>query len=154
MEREEVLDRHKKNNAYIRILENCLKDKKVIEKIKKEYEIVDFIEEGKEDKKVIEKYLDKEETAKILEMIKDKVEKKKIVKKIFSLKSYSGEGIKEIKEILDVEGELHYRGSSTFSIEENAMDFKEAEAKLSKALGLIEARSKEKKAEFEILKEK
>lgn len=153
-EREEVLDRHKKNNAYIKILENCLKDKRTIQKIEEEYELVDFVDGGKENNKIFEKYLDKEETARILEMIKDKVEKKKFVKKIFSLKSYGGEGINDIKKILDVEGEIHYRGSSVFSIEENAMDFKEAENKLAKALGEIEKRSKEKKAEFEILKEK
>ena len=153
-EREEVLDRHKKNNAYTKILENCLKNKEVIGKIKKDFEIVDFVDEGKEDKKIFEKYLDKDEIMKLLEMVKDKVEKVKIVNKTFILRSYSREGLKEIKEILDVEGEIHYRGSSVFNIMQTAMDFKVAENKLTKSLEEIERRAKEKKAEFEILKEK
>mgnify|MGYP001561412272 FL=1 len=87
-------------------------------------------------------------------MIKDKVEKMKIVSKTFILRSYSGEGLKEIKEILDVEGEIHYRGSSVFNIAQTAMDFKVAENKLIKLLEEIERRAKDKKAEFEILKER
>ncbi len=154
-EREEVLDWHQKNRAYSRILESNLENSaEIIKKINEDYDLVDFIEEGREHPEIFEKYLGKETAKKILLMIKEKAEKEKSVKKIFMLKSFSDSGMSELKQILSVEGELHYQGSSVFSIEISAKDFKEANSKLEESLKEIEKRAKEKKALFEMLKEK
>ncbi len=154
-EREEVLDWHQKARAFRRILESSVKNSgDIIEKIIKDYDLVDFVEQGREKPEIFEKYLGKEDAKKILLMIKEKAEKEKVVKKIFMVKSLSNSGISDMKQILDVDGEIHYRGSSIFSISISGKDFKEAEHKLEISLNEIEKRAKEKKAEFEILKGK
>ena len=87
-------------------------------------------------------------------MLAEKEEREKHAKKIFILKANSDSGLEDIKEILSLpDVDIHYLGSSLFSIEAIASNFKEANTKVNMALEQIEKHSKEKKAQFE-LKEK
>ena len=97
--------------------------------------------------------------AKIKEFI---IDKKNIEVSVFnsddvelSLKSFSESGVEDIKDILDVGGaEIHYLGSSNFSVSVSGRDFKEANNNLEKVLEEIEKRAKKRKAFLEVKKEK
>ena len=123
----------------------------IIEEIKKSYEIPEFLEEAKSNSKIIEEFLSKKESESLEKILSEKKEKEKIVKRIISLASSSPQGIKEIKEILSAkEAEIHYLGSSKFSISVSGLNFKEANQKLESVLEKIEKEAKQRKAIIEI----
>jgi|SRR3989344_249388 len=152
-ERESVLNKYQKERTFISLTKTISKDsEKVLEKIKKDYDLADFYDEAKENPKIIEKYFSKEETEKMSRILSEKKEKEKEVKKIISIKSFSDSGTKDIKEILNIKDtEIHYLGSSKFSITAKAKDFKEANIKVLSIIQEIEKRAKEKKAILEII---
>lgn len=154
-EREAVLEGYKKEKALNSVLKVVGEDsEKIIGEIKEENTIPDFLAEVEENPKVLEKFLSKEKAKKVFEIISEKEEKEKKVEKRINLRSFSEQGVKDIKEILDVEAEIHYLGSGKFSVSAKGRDFKEANAKLNYALEEMEKRAKEKKAVFEVLREK
>jgi translation initiation factor 2 alpha subunit (eIF-2alpha) len=151
-EREGVLEENKKEKALSSMLKIIGENpQKVIEKIKEDFSVVDFIDEAKEEPKIIEKYLQKENALKLAKILSEKEEREKRVEGRFMLKTFSGEGINHIKEILDVKNcEIHYLGSSNYSIAVSGKEFKESNAKLSEILELIKKRAKEKGAIIEV----
>ena len=151
-ERESVLLKYQKEKNLKNMLKSIVSDPdKIIEEIKKSYEIPEFLEEAKSNPKVIEKFLSKKESEALEKILSEKKEKEKIVKRTISLSSSSPQGVKEIKEILSVkEAEIHYLGSSKFSISVSGLNFKEANQKLESILQKIEKEAKQKKAIIEI----
>jgi translation initiation factor 2 alpha subunit (eIF-2alpha) len=151
-ERDQVIEEHKKERALASMLkiigENA---EKVIEKIKEELSVTEFIDEAKEDPKIIEKYLQKENALKLAKILSEKEEREKKVDGKFMLKTFSGNGINQIKEILDIKNcEIHYLGSSNYSIAVSGKEFKESNAKLAEILEEIKKRAKEKGASIEV----
>ncbi|MBI2452203.1 S1 RNA-binding domain-containing protein [Candidatus Pacearchaeota archaeon] len=155
-ERDMALDRHKKEAALKSLLKAIGEEPaRIIDNIKDSYDVGDFFEEIKSNPKLFEKFLSKEKAEKISKMLSEKVEKEKFVKKKFVLKSLSEHGVRDIKEILNFENvDIKYLGSSTFSASSSGRDFKEAEGSLARILEEIEKKAKEKRAFFEIVKEK
>ena len=127
---------------------------KTLIEIREKYDLVEFFEEAKNTPELLNKFFSKEESEKIYKIISEKTDKVKIVKKTFKLSSNSPSGVKEIKEILNIpQVEIHYFGSSTFSISVEANDFKEANKKLTLILEEIEKKARQKHLSFS-LKEK
>ena len=149
-EKSETLERHKREKAFANMLKTIGEKENVIEEIKKEHDISEFLEEAREDVKVLEKYFDKEKAKKLFGILAEKIGKDKVVEEKFVLRSEEEDGIKVIKEILDVDAEIHYLGSGRFSINASGKDFKEADIKLNETLEEIRKRAEKKKAFFEI----
>ncbi len=153
-ERESVFDRFKKEAAFKNILKLAGEDtSKVLNKIKEKYSIEDFLDSARSDPSILADYFSKESAQKVSKLLVEKGDKDKEVSGRFMLKSMSENGVKEIKEILDVDSEIHYLGSGKFSISVSAQDFKEANHKLESMMKELADRAKKKKAVFEILKE-
>jgi translation initiation factor 2 alpha subunit (eIF-2alpha) len=70
------------------------------------------------------------------------------------LRSDSEVGVEDIKSILDVTAQIHYLGGSKFTITVSGADFKDANVKMQNILEKIEKKAREKKAFFEIEKDK
>lgn len=155
-EKDEVLERYKKERALVNMLKTVgEKPEPIIEKIKESYEIVEFIEEVREDIKVLEKFVSAENAKKLFEIISEKEGREKVVERVFVLKSFSERGVEDLKEVLDLkEVNVHYLGSSMFSVSASGKDFKGAEGKMEGILEEIEKRAKKMKVEFRVKKEK
>ncbi len=152
-EREEVLEKHKKERSLTSMLKNVVANpEEIVKKIKKEEDFILFLEEAKDNPETLKKYFTKEQIEKLISILKEKVEKKKEVKKIFKLSSNSKEGINEIKYILDIpDVDIRYLGSSKFSLLLKEKDFKEANKKIAAVIEELKSRSKQKHAVFEII---
>lgn len=155
-ERDEVIERYQKEKTFLSILKTSVKEpEKVIEKINENYELSEVFDRAREEPEVIKPFVSKEEFEKLSKILLEKREKEKEAKKIFVLKSFAPDGLEEIKEMLKgITAEVHYLGSSQFSIETKAKDFKDANHALESALGEIAKRAKAKSAQFELAKEK
>ena len=155
-EREEVLERHKKERTLKSMLKTIIKEpEKIIGKIKQEYEIPDFIEEARENPKILNKFLNKTEAERLSKLLEEKKEKPKTVKKILLLKTTSPTGIEDIKSILETKNtKISYLGSSKFSISTSGKDFKEANSRMDSALEKIEEQAKSRHAHLEIKEKK
>ncbi|MFH1802204.1 MAG: hypothetical protein ABH864_02005 [archaeon] len=154
-EKDVVLDLHKKEKAFRSVLKFVGEDAdSVLSKIKVENNLGEFFLAVKEKPSLLEKYISGDKASKVLEVFSEKEGGEKVVERRFTLKSDSAQGIEDIKHILDVEAEVHYLGSSRFSISFKGKDFREANAKMEEVLGEIEKRAKEKNAELDIVKEK
>lgn len=151
-EREEILERYKKERTLISLLKAiCASPTELVQKLRDKYPLWEFSDKLKEDPSIIEKFVSKQEQEKIAKLLLEKREKEKEVKRVFVLQSFSDSGLQEIKEILSVKDAIvKYLGSSQFSISSSASDFKEANNKINASLELIESRSKEKKAHFQL----
>jgi translation initiation factor 2 alpha subunit (eIF-2alpha) len=153
-ERDDVLERYKKERAFANMLKVAgEKPDEVIAKVRKDYDMLEFFDEVREDPKLLEKYLSKEKAEKVAQIISEKEEREKRVESVISLKSSGSSGVEDIKEILNIKDvEIHYLGSSRFSVSMSAGDFKEASHKMEGVLSEIEERAKKKGAEFEVVK--
>lgn len=151
-EREEILERSKKEQTFKIILKTISKTpEKIIEKIKKNYNLVDFFDKAKEDPSILNKILSKAEAEALAKIFSERKEKGKIVKKIITLKTQSPSGLKDIQNTLEVEdADIHYLGSSKFSISVSGKDFKEANLKIQSIIEEIGKKAKEKKIEFSV----
>ena len=151
-ERETVEERHKKEKTFTSLLKAIVKDAdKVLEKIKEKFELGHFFDQVRTKPELLHEFLKKEHAQSLAKMIAEKEEREKKVRHIFILKSMNETGIEEIKEILNIpDATIKYLGSSQFSIEAKGKDFKEANLKVSALLQVIEQRTKEKKAQFEL----
>ena len=102
-EREFVIENDKKEKTLLNMLKTITKSpEKILSEIKVEYSALDFLLEAKENPKIVENFLSREESAKLCEIIKEKQDKKKIVKAHISLTTLSPKGLLEIKEILNI----------------------------------------------------
>lgn len=151
-EREKAQEQYKKEKTFVSLLGTFVQNAhEVTTKIKKAYILADFFDKIKEQPSLLETFIDKESALKLSKMLAEKEEREKHAKKIFMLKTNSDSGLEDIKEILSVPDiEIHYLGSSLFSISSIAANFKEANSKVDAALEKIEKCSKEKKAHFEV----
>ncbi|MDO8459788.1 MAG: hypothetical protein Q7S74_01640 [Nanoarchaeota archaeon] len=151
-EKQYVLEKNQRE----RVLKNILKlgvenPDDILQKIKEKYDIIDFFEEAKANTDVFSQFMTKEQAKKIAVAFAEKSEKEKFVKRSIIMCSFSDSGLDDIKHALDVKGaEIHYLGSSMFSISVSAKDFKEANINLIAIIKEIEHRSKEKKILFEV----
>lgn len=151
-ERVRVLEAYKKERALASILKIAGENaEKVIAKIKEKYFLVDFFDEFESEPKLLEEFLVGEKAKKVAQMFFEKSVKEKKVEKKFSLKSFSGSGVEDLKEILDFpDVEIHYLGSGTFSLFAKGADFKSAGAKIEEIMKEIESRAKKKNAVLEL----
>jgi translation initiation factor 2 alpha subunit (eIF-2alpha) len=150
-EREGALERVKKEKILKGILKSIVKNPgEALEKIKSEYDVIEFLDEARENPKIFEKFVGKEEGEKIMKVLSEKDKKERSILMKIKLKSDSGSGVLDIKEVLDLDAEVHYLGSSKFSIEVIGEDFKEADLKMVEVLGEIEKKAKENKVIYEV----
>lgn len=153
-EREQALENYKKERNLISIFKTFTKDpEKKIKEIKNKYTILEFIEESRKNKKILEEFFTKQEIEKLIPLLEEKETREKEVKKIFTLKSLSSNGIDEIKSILLPESkkaDIKYLGSSQFSITVKAPDFKDANIILNEIISKININARAKKVAFEL----
>ena len=151
-ERDEVLEGYKKEKRIISMLKAVVKNHEgIIKKIKEEYDLDEFFEKARESLDTLKKFFSEEEVVKIAGMLKEKIQKDKLVKKIFKIASNSSKGLLDLKDILNIKDvEIKYLGSSRFSISVKAGDFKEANKKLTIAIDGIKHKAKEKGIIFEV----
>ncbi|MDP4039025.1 MAG: hypothetical protein Q8P57_00370 [Candidatus Pacearchaeota archaeon] len=154
-ERDEVLERHKKEKTLNSILKPVLKEKtpEVLKKIKEHYELSDFLDEARENPEIIEKFVPKSFFPALIKILSEKKEKDKSVKKTIILKSLSESGIKDIKKILSTKDEntqIHYLGSSKFEIKTTAKDYKTANHSLDNLINYIKENAKKLHMQMEI----
>jgi translation initiation factor 2 alpha subunit (eIF-2alpha) len=151
-EKEEIRERYTKERTLTSIFKAVLENyEEILLKIKSKEDLWKLYDEAKENPSILEVYLSKENAKKISGLLSEKKEKEKESKKIFVLKSFSEKGLEDIKEILDLKQEvdIHYLGSSQFSISSKGKEFKEINSKIDDALATIEKKAKDKKAIFE-----
>ncbi len=150
-EREEIQDKYQKERTFKSILKTIAKSpEKIIEKIEKELELWKFFDLAKEDSSLIKKFFPEKEALELARLLAEKKEREKIAKKTFSIKSLSPGGINDIKSALaQANLEIHYLGSSKFSISATGKDFREANSKVTISLEKIKSKAKEKKLIFE-----
>jgi translation initiation factor 2 alpha subunit (eIF-2alpha) len=154
-EKEEIKDKYEKERNLLSMLKASLKKpEEVFKKIMSEYEAPEFIEEARSNPAIVEKFIPKSEVPVFTKILAEKKEKEKIAKKNVSIKSYSPEGINDIKSALQTAEsanniEIHYLGSSKFSLSAKGKDFKQANHKVLTAIEQIKNKSKEKKFLFE-----
>ncbi len=155
-EREHAQDKYKRERTLVNLLKNFVKNpEEVLHQIKSEHDTAEFLDEAKEDPALLEKYIGKENASKIAVLLSEKESRDKVVRKEFNLQSTASDGLTQIQEILSLDGvEIHYLGSSRFSIETSAKDFKTADLALNSALEEISKRAQKKKASLQIVKEK
>ncbi|MDO8563461.1 MAG: hypothetical protein Q7R87_00445 [Nanoarchaeota archaeon] len=153
-EREQALENYKKERNLISIFKTFTKEpEKKIKDIKTKYTVLEFIEESRKNKKMLEEFFTKPEVEKLIPLLEEKETREKEVKKVFTLKSLSSNGIDEIKSILTPESkkaDIKYLGSSQFSITVKALDFKEANITLNEITSRINTNAKSKKLAFEL----
>lgn len=154
-ERDEAKERYEKERSLFGMLKAVVKNpQEILEKIKLKYEAHEFLESVKEDIKTAEEFLSKEIAQAFKKILSEKKEKQKEVKKEIVLKSFSPEGVKDIKDILSAPSakgiDIKYLGSSKFSLSASAKDPKTADHKIQLALKEIESRAKAKKMVLEI----
>src|SRR3989344_2187743 len=102
-ERQEVLERYKKERSFASMLKTIASNpEEIVKKIKKEHDLVSFLEEAKDNTEILKKYFSKEQIEKLSKVLKEKINKEKEVKKIFKISSTSNIGVLDIKEILDI----------------------------------------------------
>lgn len=153
-ERVLVMDQYKKERNFISILKTSVKNSEtILKKIKSSYNLADFLEEARNNPKLLEKFMTKTEAQKLSKLLEEKREKERKIKKVITLKSSSSSGLADIQEILNLpDSDIHYLGSSRFSISASSTDFKQAQQKIDLALEQIEKRAKQKHALLEIEK--
>lgn len=151
-ERDELLDKNKKEKTAQALLKAVLKDpEKTIKKIMDSMQLSDFINKAKLDIKSVSQYISKEEMLVLEKALAEKKDKDKSAKSIITIKSFANSGIIDIKEVLSSkEVEVSYLGSGKFAVSSIANDFKEANHKLNLTLEKMQKKAKEKKIVFEI----
>jgi len=155
-EKEECLLHYQKEKTFSTMLKSNIKDyEKVISSIKETHDLADFYDEAKTNPKILEKHLKKTDAEQIEKILAEKKETSKQAKAVFILRTLDELGLNEIKNILSKENaDIHYLGSSQFSISARGRDFKEANLNLSSSLQKIENEAKAKKIFFRIKEEK
>jgi translation initiation factor 2 alpha subunit (eIF-2alpha) len=151
-ERDDVLEKYKREKTAQTMLSNALKNSpETLKKILAEYSYYDFISAAKANPTLITKFANGEALTNLQRILVEKKEKEKTSKRIFTLRSDSSSGLEDIKKIISCENvDIHYLGSSQFSVWAKGKEFKEANQHVESALALIQKRAKELKAHFEM----
>lgn len=151
-ERDEAISKNEKEKTLIAMIKAISKEhESIVNSIKKEYELADFSDEIKSNHSLLDKFFKKSEAEQISKILNDKKEVKKEVKRNFVIRTLSESGLEDIKSSLSIkEANIHYLGSSQFSVSASGRDFKEANTKITAILHEIETKAKSKKMLFEI----
>ncbi len=152
-ERDLVLDKYKKENTLTAILRIILKEKteEVLEEIKKEYDLGEFFDAVKENSKIIEKFVSKTEAEALAKLFVEKKEKEKEIKKEIIVRTQETGGLTHIKQVLNTkDAEIHYLGSSRFSITVKGKNFKAGNTKLENIFKEMKDQAKALKVEFAV----
>jgi translation initiation factor 2 subunit 1 len=152
-ERKEVIDEFQNERKLRSILKTILKEKteEIIEKIKKSDSLSEFLKQSKISSDELIKLVGKENAEKILAILNSQKQKKSIIKKEFSLKTTSSNGINLIKEILKSDkADIRYIGAGKYSIKIESSDLKKADTEIQEIFKEIEHKSKENNLEFNI----
>lgn len=151
-EKEEVLERYKKERSIQNMLKTLVNNpEEVIKKIKEKSSLADFFEEAKENNALLNEFFNETEAEKIKKALAEKAEVQKEVKNIFRLSSDSPSGVIDIKEVLSLkDAKIYYLGSSTYSITVKADNFKNANKKMEEIIKEMQNRAKSKKMLFEL----
>ncbi|MEK6824361.1 MAG: hypothetical protein AABY02_00750 [Nanoarchaeota archaeon] len=100
---------------------------------------------------LLTKFVSKSEAETLQTLFAEKEEREKSVKKTVILKSLSPSGLYDIQQALNTtQAEIHYLGSSVFSVVVKDTDFKRANTKMSQILKEIEDRVKKHTLKLEI----
>lgn len=154
-EKNEILEKYKKEKDYENALKSLLKEKSqtIIEKIKKDFnELTNFFQKAESDKKIIENYIPPELKSEF-EKILLKKKKNAEIKKIINLSCLSEGGIERIKKVLNFEKEnisIKYLAAGKFLLTITSEDFKKAEAILRELEKELEKKAKKENCEFSI----
>lgn len=154
-ERKEVMEQYKQERSSTSILKTILEKEtqKIVEKIKTDYLLItDFLQKAKDSPELLEKYVSKEQAKKILEILNKQKTKISVVKKDFFLKSFSSNGIEQIKNILkefakEEKIEIRYISAGKYSIRSESENIKSADQRANLILEELEKKAKEKKME-------
>lgn len=152
-ERKDLLDKYKKEKVLESIIKPVLKDKtsQILEKIKEEYDLSDFLDQAKENPELIKKFIPKENFEQLKKILSEKKEKEKETKKTIVIRSDAESGISDIKDILsNKNADIRYLGSSTFSVQTKAKDYKMANNLLENIVKQMQEKAKAKKIYFEV----
>lgn len=152
-EKEERLNQEKQERSYVSVIKAIAKEKAedILNKIQAQNNIYDFIKDSVDNPKEFEKIAGKEIASKILTIIQEQKQTNEMIKKEFTLKTTSPEGIKQIKEILSIDkGEINYIAAGKYSIKIIDKDKKTADKKAQEILEEIEKQAKKKNMEFSI----
>lgn len=153
-ETKEIMEKHKQEKSYIKIIKSVLGEKadEIIDKIIKDERLYDFINEGKENPKIIEKVFGKKDAEKILEILLSQKQKKAVIKKEINFTSYDPNGLGLIKKILGniKEAKIGYISAGKYIIKTESENMKNADKKLKDILNKIEKNSKKEKILFEV----
>ena len=154
-EREETLERDKKEKTIRLILKPVLENKtsETLNKISKEYELADFLDEVRENPKLIDKFVTLTQSKKLQKIFSEKREKDKEIKKTIIVNSFSESGLYDIQKVLETKEpnlEIQYKGSSKFSIKIKAKDFKTANHNLEEVLKEMKEKAKKLNVQLEI----
>ena len=102
-------------------------------------------------KKFIKEYYSRNKLKKLEKIFTEKKEKEKSIKRIIKLTTKSSSGLKDIKNTLAIKNaEIHYIGSSKFSVSSKAKDFKTANNKLEETIEKIKELAKKHQVNIEI----
>jgi translation initiation factor 2 alpha subunit (eIF-2alpha) len=158
-EQKEVMDKFKQEQTSMSALKSILKEnyEEVNEKILKDYpSIFDFLSSAREKEEIITKYIPSE----VQSQIKKLTEKKKKfveVKKLLKIKCLLPDGIKKIKEILNIKDEevkTTYIAAGEFQLTFKGEDYKTLNKKIQTILEEIEKQAKSCSCEFSIEEKK
>lgn len=152
-ERDEVLEKEKKEKILKSILKPVLKDKleSIMLKITEKQSASEFFDILKRNPSTIQDFVTKSEAEQIESLFAEKQNKDKIVKKKITAKSMSSSGVKELRELLSTkDAEVAYLGSSQFSISVKAKEFKVANTKMDELLHTLKEKAKKHDIAFEI----
>jgi translation initiation factor 2 subunit 1 len=150
----EILERYGKEKAALTILKVASKnvDSKVDEIKRKYSSLSEFLEKARENESIISEFFNKDESAKIAELIRERMKQKKIeVKTKLSVSFIAPDGITIIKRILDRKDiSVHYLGAPFYSVSSENSDYKTANKKLEKAVEEIVKQVKDAGGKIEV----
>ncbi len=151
-EREEIEERFTKEKTFRALIKSVVPNPEpILLNIKEKFELWRFYDEARENPSLLGQFFGKADIAKLEQIFHEKRESEKIAKRSFILKSFADDGLFEIRAALKFEDcDIHYLGSSVFSISSSGKDFKEANSKLDIILAQLEQKAKDKKLVFEI----
>ena len=152
-EREEVLEKYKKEKILTNMLKSILQDKttEIIKKIKEKYELSDFLDEARENQNILKKFFTPKQTSELEKIFSERKEKEKSVKREIKISSLSESGLYDIKNTLNFDKiSISYLGSSKFSISVTDKDYKAANYRLEEILEQIKNNAKKYNVKLEV----
>jgi translation initiation factor 2 alpha subunit (eIF-2alpha) len=158
-ERKEVMQEFKQTQAIKVAFKQILEDKaeETEEKILADFgSLADFIEKAKEDKKLIGSYIPKNNQEAIRKITEKKQKRAELKQKIL-IKCLESDGVKEIKEIFDLENknvQVTYISAGNFRLKLSAEDFKKGKKEMAEVIEKIEEKAKKSNCEFSHEEEK